>query len=239
MKQTREYFSSVRKTVKPRPKVIEEIDVLGQKGSVMATRATIFGDNWYHDYEQGLIEVYDAGAALSFRDLLPLRNKYRREGLYLNLALAYRTTENANANIRTFSGNHVTLPNSVEGTMFFDPYTFDWVTEDMTINVNSIFSGEKLWIQRVDWEWVSKEIVYEDEMPSKELILRRTKDDIEKVYRKKEITDDTVKDYLTTRITKDSHFAKRCLALLKSDCLLEQDLPSLFKDMKLENQEEL
>ena len=109
--EQREFFSQVRMTVVPRPVVREPVHVPGQRGSVRASAATIFGSNWYHDPHQDLIEVWDAGPALSFKDVLPRKDLYAREGLYLRLSLAYRTTENAFANIRTFSGNHVTLLN--------------------------------------------------------------------------------------------------------------------------------
>ena len=38
-----------------------------------------------------------------------------------------------------------------------------YITDDMTLNINSIYTDEKIWIQRVDWEWMSKEIVFERE----------------------------------------------------------------------------
>ncbi|MGA1795478.1 MAG: hypothetical protein ACMUIL_06400 [bacterium] len=234
MEYKREFFPRVKKTIMPRPVEREETDVLGQRGIAWAADATIHGPNWYHDKEQGLIEIYDAGPALMFRDILPKKDKYAREGLYLQLTLAYRTTENACANIRTFSGNHITLPNSVQGALFVDPWTQHWVTDDMTINVNSIYLGEKLWIQRVEWEWVSREIVYDDEVGKSDLYLTRAKKDIEGIYRTKEITTNVVKGYLIDRVRHDDHFARRCLALLNSDKLLERDMISLFKDLGIE-----
>src|SRR5262249_32662419 len=101
---SREFCPKVRKTVIPRPAVGWETDVLGQSGSVRAASATIYGPNWYHDTVSDLIEIWDAGPALCFKDVLPRKDKYTREGLYLRLSLAYRTTANAFANIRTFSG---------------------------------------------------------------------------------------------------------------------------------------
>jgi len=231
---TREFFHTVKKTVMPRPVKREETDVLGQAGSVRASWATIYGPNWYHDRQEDLIEIYDAGAALVFRDVLPKKDKYAREGLYLRLAIAYRTTENANANIRTFSGNHITLPNSVQGAMYDDAGTYYFVTDDMTININSIYSNGKLWIQRVDWEWVSRNVVYEDEVATKGLDLRRSKAEVEAIYAEKEVTDESVKDFLIDRIRRDYHFAKRCLALMSADRLLERDLVSLYRDLKVD-----
>ncbi len=231
---TREFFPTVKKTVMPRPVQRQETDVLGQSGSVMASWATIYGPNWFHDRQQDLIEIYDAGAALVFRDILPKKDKYAREGLYLRLAIAYRTTENANVNIRTFSGNHVTLANSVYGAMYVDPGTFYYVTDDMAININSIYSNEKAWIQRVDWEWVSREVVYEDEVAAKGLEFRRNRADVEAIYAEKEVTDQSVKDFLIDRIQRDYHFSKRCLALMSTDRLLERDLVSLYRDLKID-----
>ena len=139
MKIKREFFQKVRKTIIPRPIVIKETDVLSQTGSAKATDAVIYGPNWYHDKKEDLIEIYDAGPALSFRHILPRKDKYEREGLYLLLTIAYRTTENANANIRTFSGWYIDLPNAVNGGMFVDKHTYDWVSDDCCININSIF----------------------------------------------------------------------------------------------------
>jgi hypothetical protein len=236
MELNREFFPSVRKTVMQRPYYEEQTDVLGQKGTAWATGATMYGDNWYIDHSQGLVEVYEAGAALSFYNILPKKNKYEKEGLYLNLKIAYRTTENANANIRTFSGNHVTLPNSVTGAIYEDPNCFWWVTDDMTVNINSIYSGEKLWIQRVDWEWMSKETIYEDQLDEgiNPYLLRSTKD-IEKLYLPSKINDQTIKEFLVNKINKDPHFAKRCLLLLKQDELINQKLIDIFEstDIKL------
>jgi len=66
----REFFPRVRRTVIPRPVAKEETDVLGQSGWVHAAAATIYGPNWYHDQDQDLIEIWDAGPALCFRDVL-------------------------------------------------------------------------------------------------------------------------------------------------------------------------
>lgn len=235
MKLQREFFQRVKKTVMPRPVHRPDVDILGQRGIAWATQATIYGSNWYLDKEQNLIEIYNAGAAICFKDLLPKKDKYAREGLYLKLTLCYRTTANANANIRLFSGNHVTLPNSVDGAMFTDPYTYYWVTDDMTINVNSIYSEEKLWIQRVDWEWVSREVVYEDEIGKKDIYLTRSKKDVETVYAEREVTADVVKEYLVNLVRNDDLFAKRCLALLNSNRLLDRDLVCLYKDLGLKD----
>ena len=233
MKYKKEFFPNVKKTIMPRPIEREETDVLGQRGIAWAGQAIIYGPNWYHDRAQNLIEIYDAGPALCFRDILPKKDKYAREGLYLQLTLAYRTTENANANIRTFSGNHVTLPNSVNGALYVDPHTYYWVTDDMTININSIYLDEKLWIQRVEWEWVSKEIIFDDEIGKKDKMLTRAKKDVDAIYATKEITGNLVKEFLINRIMNDDHFARRCLAILNSDRLLERDLVSLYKDLDI------
>jgi hypothetical protein len=230
---TREFFERTKKTVMRRPIIKKETDVLGQSGIIWASEATIFGPNYYHDVEQNLIEIYDAGAALVFRDLLPRKDKYAREGLYLQLSIAYRTTENANANIRTFSGNHVTLPNSVAGAMFVDPNTYYWVSDDLTLNINSIFSGEKLWLQRVEWEWVSKDVIYDDD-PFSDPYVVRDREQIEEIYKTKEVTKDLVKNFLIERIKKDDQFAKRCLSLLNHDQLLQRDLIALYKDLGIQ-----
>jgi len=229
----REFFPVVKKTLQYRPTPRPESDVLGLRGTAWATDATIYGENWYRDPNENLIEIYDAGPALVFRDILPRRDKYTREGLYLRLAIAYRTTANANANIRTFSGNHVTLPNSVTGAMYDDPNTFYWVTEDMTININSIYRGEKLWIQRVEWEWMSKEVVYYDELDHKSPYLVRTRAEVEALYAEQEVTAESVKKFLIARIERDEYFAKRCLALLNADRLLGQDMVALYKALDI------
>src|SRR5262249_18494212 len=130
----REFFPKVRKTVIPRPVIKPGIEVRGQYGSVRAAAATIYGPNWYHDSPQDLIEIWDAGPALCFRDVLPCKDLYAREGLYLRLAIAYRTTASAFVNIRTFSGNNVTLPNAIGGAMYEDPFTRVHVTDDCTLN---------------------------------------------------------------------------------------------------------
>lgn len=234
MELQREFFPCVRKTVMPRPYQAQQTDVLGQSGTAWVTEAAIYGDNWYLDRSQGLLEIYGAGAAISFHHLLPRKNKYEKEGLYLRLKLAYRTTANANANIRTFSGRHVTLPNSFYGHMYDDADTYWWVTDDLTINVNSIYTGEKLWIQRVDWEWMSKEVVYEDEVHEQDLLLTRSLADIEHLYAPKAITTESVKNFLAHKIQTDDTFAKRCLNLLYQDQLMGKDLADLFVDTGLE-----
>ena len=232
LKIKREFFPKVKKTVMPRPVTARETDVLGQKGTVFASEAQIYGDNWYYDKAENLIEIYDAGAALVFRNLLPRRDKYVREGLYLQLTIAYRTTENAFVNIRTFSGNHLTLPNSVKGSMFTDPNTFYWVTDDMTININSIYTGEKLWLQRVEWEWVSREIIYDDELGKEKPYLIRTREQVDELYKEQPVNEDTVRAFLIERIRNDEYFVKRCLSLLANDKLLQRDMVSIFKDIK-------
>jgi hypothetical protein len=233
MKIKREFFSKVRKTSIPRPVVKEETDVLSQTGSAKAADAVIYGPNWYHDRKEDLIEIYDAGPALCFRHILPRKDKYEREGLYLLLTIAYRTTENANANIRTFSGWYFDLPNAVDGGMFVDKHTCDWVSDDCCINVNSVFAGEKLWIQRVEWEWMSRETAYDDEY-HKDPWLKRTKKEVDALYAKKHVTRRVVEDFLVNRIKKDPVFAKRCLILLNNDKLHERDLISLYKDLGIE-----
>ena len=235
MEFKREFFPRVRKTVMPRPYFAEENDILGQSGTAWAGDAAIYGDNWYLNREQGLIEIYGAGAAISFYHLLPRKNKYEKEGLYLRLKLAYRTTENANANIRNFSGNHVTLLNSLQGHMYDDPETYWYVTDDLTININSIYSGEKLWIQRVDWEWMSKEVVYEDEVHERDLFLKRSLEEIENLYAPTTITPNSVKSFLIEKIRKDDDFAKRCLAILNQDRLMSKDLGQLFVESGFNN----
>ncbi len=224
----REYFRRVRKTVIPRPVVREEKHVCGQQGIVRAAAATIYGPNWYHDPVQDLIEIWDAGPALSFKDVLPQKDLYAQEGLYLRLTIAYRTTANACVNIRTFSGNHVTLPNALHGAMYEDPNTRSWVTDDLTINVNSINREERLWLQRVEWEWTSQETIYEDELPYREPYLERTREEVEAQYAKKTIDVETVKQILIDRIRTDDAFAKRALLLLCQDSLYPKDLISLY-----------
>ena len=228
MKFQREFFDRVPKTVMPRPYVAEEHDILGQTGTAWAVDAAIYGDNYHLDRNQGLIEIYEAGVAVEFRHLLPRKDKYEQEGLYLRLKLAYRTTANANVNIRNFSGNHVTLPNSLHGDMYDDSETYWYVTDDLTLNINSIYSGEKLWIQRVDWEWMSKEVVYEDEVHKRDLSLVRSFEEIEKLYTPKDVTPKSIKAFLIDKIQKDDEFAKRCLAMLRQDQLMNKDLSQLF-----------
>jgi len=225
----REFFPRVKKTIIPRPVFKEETDVLGPNGSVRAAAATIFGPNWHHDQYQDLIEIWDAGPALCFEDVLPRKDKYAREGLYLRLSLAYRTTSDAFANIRTFSGNHVTLPNATDGAMYDDPNTRYHVTADCTININSINRDERLWLQRVDWEWVSQVTIFEDELTSGRPYLERTREEVETLYAKKQIDDGTVTDFLIEKIRGDSAFAKRCLLLLSENGLLRQDLVALYR----------
>lgn len=224
----REFFSRVRKTVVPRPVERLETDVLGQSGSVRAAEATIYGPNWYHNADD-LIEIWDAGPALCFKDVLPRKDKYAREGLYLRLSLAYRTTANAFVNMRTFSGNNITLPNHVEGAMYDDPYTRFYVTEDCTLNINSIYREERLWLQRVDWEWASCETIFEDEVGSANPYLERTPEQVEAIYAEKEITEDTVKEFLIDKLRTDPTFAKRSLLLLLEESFLPQDLVALYE----------
>lgn len=231
MELQREFFPAVRKTIMPRPYFSQDADVMGQGGSAWAVDAAVYGPNWHIDRHQGLIEIYDAGPAVSFHHLLPKKDKYAKEGLYLRLRLAYRTTENANVNIRDFSGNHVTLPNSLHGHIYDDPNTYWWLSDDLTLNINSIYSGEKLWIQRVDWEWMSKEVVYEDESYGQDHFLHRSQSDIEDLYAEKSVTCNSVKEFLIEKIKTDDHFAKRCLMLLNQDRLMHEDLTKLYADM--------
>ena len=70
----REFFPKVKKTIMPRPHGVEEVDILGQSGTAWASEAAIYGTNWHVDHYQGLIEVYGAGAAISFHLLLPRKN---------------------------------------------------------------------------------------------------------------------------------------------------------------------
>lgn len=227
----REFFSKVRKTVIPRPVQRLETDVKGQWGSVRASAATIYGSNWYHEPYEDLIEIWDAGPALFFKDILPRKDKYTREGLYLRLSIAYRTTANAFANIRTFSGNHVTLPNAVEGAMYEDQYTRFFVTDDCTLNINSIYRDERLWLQRVDWEWMSQETLFEDEVASADLYRERTREEVESFYAKKKIDDDTVREFLIEKIRIDPVFAKRCLLLLAEEGWLRKDFVALYETL--------
>jgi hypothetical protein len=227
----REFFPQVRKTVIPRPAQVLETDVLGHSGSVRAAAATIYGPNWYHDPIADLIEIWDAGPALCFKDVLPRKDKYSREGLYLRLSLAYRTTANAFVNLRTFSGNNITLLNSLDGAMYEDPYTRFYVTEDCTLNINSIYREERLWLQRVDWEWVSCETIFEDELPQANPYLGRTPEEIEALYAEKEINEETVKEFLLDKVRTDPAFAKRCLLLLLSEELMSNDLVALYETL--------
>lgn len=233
MKLHREFFERVPKTIMPRPYFAEENDVLGQSGTAWAVDSVIYGDNYYLDRNRGLIEIYEAGAAISFHHLLPRKDKYEQEGLYLRLKLAYRTTANANVNIRNFSGNHVTLLNSLHGDIYDDPDTYWHVTDDLTLNINSIYSGEKLWIQRVDWEWVSKEVVYEDEVQEQDIFLVRSTEEIEKLYSPQNITPTSIKNFLIDKIQKDDEFAKRCLAILHQEQLMHKSISELFLESGL------
>jgi hypothetical protein len=219
----------VRKTVIPRPVSKEEKHVPGQQGVVRAAAATMYGSNWYHNTAQDLIEIWDAGPALCFQDVLPKKDLYAREGLYLRLTLAYRTSANACANIRTFSGNHVTLLNAPQGAMYEDPYTRYHVTDDLTLNINSINRNERLWLQRVEWEWVSQETIYEDEVASREPYLERTPEEVEAQYVKKDLDEETVRQVLIENIRTNDAFAKRALLLLYQDSLQVMDLPSLYR----------
>jgi len=227
----REFFPRVRKTVIPRPAPRLESDVKGQRGSIAAASATIYGPNWYHDPIEDLIEIWDAGPALCFKDVLPRKDKYARERLYLRLSIAYRTTANAFVNLRTFSGNNVTLPNALEGAMYEDPYTRFHVTEDCTLNINSVYREERFCLQRVDWEWVSQETLFEDEQSSGNLYLERTPEDVEAFYAKKKIDDDAVKAFLIDKIQTDPVFAKRCLLLLAEEEWLRKDLVALYETL--------
>jgi hypothetical protein len=227
----REFFPKVRKTILPRPAECTETDVLGQSGTVRAAAATIYGPNWYHNPHEDLIEIWDAGPALCFKNVLPRKDKYAREGLYLRLSLAYRTTANAFVNIRTFSGNNVTLPNALDGAMYEDPYTRFYITEDCTININSIHRDERLWLQRVDWEWVSREILFEDELPHANPYLERTREEVEALYAVKEITEETVKEFLLDKIRTDPAFAKRCMLLLIEEKFQSKDLVALYETL--------
>jgi hypothetical protein len=228
MTPVREFFPRVRKTVIPRPPVRKETHVPGQSGTVRAAAATIYGPNWGYDPAQDLIEIWDAGAALCFKDVLPKKDLYSKEGLYLSLRIAYRTTANACVNIRTFSGNHVNLLNAVNGAMYDDPNTRHFVTDDCTLNVNSIYRDERLWLQRVDWEWVSQETIYEDEVGQVPGILDRTREQVEAKYAPKKVTDETVRAFLIEKIRTDEAFARRCLLLLSEDSLMRNDLVALY-----------
>jgi hypothetical protein len=234
MELTREFFSRVQRTIMTRPYVGEQTDILGQSGTAWAKNTTIYGDNWYLDPDTGLIEIYGAGAAICFHHLLPRKNKYEKEGLYLRLKLAYRTTANANINIRNFSGGHVTLPNSLNGAVYDDPQTYWWVTDDLTLNINSIYTDEKCWIQRVDWEWMSKDVIYSDEIKTKDIYINRSIEEVEKLYIPQKINKKSVTDFLLKKIEEDEHFAKRCLALLAQDSLMDKDLTQLFEEAGLE-----
>lgn len=229
----REFFSRVRKTVVPRPTTAPESDVTGQAGSVRASRAAIYGPNWYHDQSQDLIEIWDAGPALCFRGLIPPRDKYAREGLYLKLSLAYRTTEQAFVNLRTFSGNHVTLENSPGGAMYDDPHTIHWITDDCTININSIHRDERAWLQRVDWEWVSRETIYQDELGYLDPYLSRTPEQVAALYAEKRWDDDKVLELLLDRIRSDHQLARQCLLLAGSLGMKEEGLVGLSRRLEL------
>lgn len=225
----REFFPRVKKTVIPRPVVKPEFEVRGQSGSVRAAEATLSGPNWHHDRTNDLIEIWDAGAALCFKDVLPRKDLYAREGLYLRLAIAYRTTPGAFVNIRTLSGNNVTLLNAPNGAMYEDPCTRDWITDDCTININSVHRDERIWFQRVDWEWVSRQTVFQDELNDQGPYLLRTQKEVDALYADKTFDDTAVKEFLIEKIRGDSAFAKRCLVLLCEGALLRKDLATLHK----------
>ena len=103
---------------------------------------------------------------------------------------------------------------------------------DMTININSIYTGEKLWLQRVEWEWVSREVVYDDEVGKVKPYLIRTREQVDELYKEQTVNEDTVRAFLIDRIRSDEHFVKRCLSLLADDKLLQRDMVSIFKDIK-------
>ena len=112
--------------------------------------------------------------------------------------------------------------------MFDDPFTRFWVTDDCTININSIYREERLWLQRVDWEWVSQQTVFDDELAHRAPYLNRTREEVEALYAKKVPTTESVKQFLIERIHNDDAFARRCLGLLHGDRLLENDIVALF-----------
>src|SRR5262249_55226640 len=130
-----------------------------------------------------------------------------------------------------FSGNNVTLPDSLDGAMYDDPHTRFYVTEDCTLNINSIYREERLWLQRVDWEWVSRETIFEDELGSANPYLERTHEAVEALYAEKEINENSVKEFLLDKIRTDPVFAKRCLLLLVEDKLLPKDLVALYETL--------
>jgi hypothetical protein len=76
---------------------------------------------------------------------------------------------------------------------------------------------------------VSREIVYDDEVGKVLPLLERTPEQVENLYREREVTADTARDFLIDRIKSDDHFAKRCLTLLATDKLLQNDLVGLYK----------
>lgn len=235
MSATREFFPRVRRTVIPRPAPRDEREVLGVAGTVRAAAATIYGSSWYHDPFHDLVEVWDGGPALCFKHLLPERDKYARENLYLRTWIAYRTSENANVNIRTFSGNHVTLPNAVNGALYDDPHASQWVTEDLTLNVNSIYRDERVWFQRVDWEWTSRETVYEDELPGAEACLARSPEQVAALYLDQELTVEVLRELLVRKLDEDRSFMARCLALLHAERFEdERSAVELFERLRQE-----
>ena len=67
--------------------------------------------------------------------------------------------------------------------MYEDPFTRYCVTDDCTININSIYRDERLWLQRVEWEWVSHETIFEDELTYREPYLDRTQEEVEAMLR--------------------------------------------------------
>ena len=129
----------------------------------------------------------------------------------------------------------MTLSNSVDGNIYDDVDTYWYITDDMTININSIYTDEKIWIQRVDWEWMSKEVVFEDEVDKKTPFVNRTLKEIEKLYIPQKINQDSVTDFLMNKIKTDEHFAKRCMAMLCQDKLMaEKNLVELFQESDVE-----
>jgi hypothetical protein len=85
-----------------------------------------------------------------------------------------------------------------------------------------------MWIQRVVWEWMSKEVVYEDEVQDQDILLTRSVEEIKKLYAPAKITPNSIKDFLAEKIRQDENFAKRCLGILCEDQLMNKDLTQLF-----------
>jgi len=237
----REFFPFVRRRVVPRPRTPAARDVLGIAGTVRAAEATIYGSNWYHDPYHDLVEVWDAGPALCFKHLLPDKAKYERENLYLQTSIAYRTTENANLNLRTFSGHHVTLENAVHGAIYEDPNAAEWVTDDLTLNVNSIYRDERVWFQRVDWEWRSREAIYQDELSDADPLHRRTEEEVAALYAERELSEELLRDYVIERLRTDRAFLSRCLVALCAERLerSSSSLVELFRRLQERDAENL